>query len=128
MLHRVRRLFDIYAAYHLPQDTPHPGRDRLRLIPGFAAAGLRALPDALRWARLRDPAARARVKQILDLSGPAPVELDESLFRAPPQVTPPEGASVTLVLPVYNALPLAREAPRRVAPRNDIPCRSGTVD
>ena len=128
MLHRVRRLFDIYAAYHLPQDTPHPGRDRLRLIPGFTAAGLRALPDALRWARYRDPAARARVKQILDLSGPAPVELDGALFRAPPKVMPPEDASVTLVLPVYNALDLTRQALDRVARHTDIPWRIILVD
>ncbi|MBY6117308.1 glycosyltransferase [Mameliella alba] len=128
MLHRVRRLFDIYAAYHLPQDTAHPGRDRLRLIPGFTAAGLRALPDALRWARYRDPAARARVKQILDLSGPAPVELDPALFRAPAGITPPEGAGVTLVMPVYNALELTRAALARVAAHTDIPWRLVIVE
>lgn len=128
MLHRVRRLFDIYAAYHLPQDTPHPGRARLFLVPGFTAAGLRALPDALRWARYRDPAARARVKQILDLSGPAPVELDEALFRAPPDGTPPENAAVTLVMPVYNALDMTREALRRVAAHTDLPWRIVLVD
>lgn len=128
MLHRVRRLFDIYAAYHLSQDAPCPRCARLRLVPGFVAAGLRALPDALRWARHRDPAARARVKQILDLSGPAPVELDASLFRAAPKTTPPEGATVTLVMPVYNGLALAREALRRVAAHTTLPWRIVIVD
>ncbi|WP_168246474.1 glycosyltransferase [Mameliella sp. LZ-28] len=128
MLHRVRRLFGIYAAYHLPQDAPCPRCARLRLLPGFVAAGARALPDALRWARHRDPAARARVKQLLDLSGPAPVELDGTLFRARNDAPPPEGAAVTLVMPVYNALALTREALRRVAAHTEIPWRIVIVD
>lgn len=128
MFHRVRRLFDIYAAYHLPQDTPNPRAARVRLIPGFVAAGARALPDALRWARHRDPAARARVKQLLDLSGPAPVELDEGLFRPPTDPKVPEGAGVTLVMPVYNSLDLAREALDRVARHTDVPWRIVIVE
>lgn len=128
MLHRVRRLFDIYAAYHLPQDAPRPRLARLRLIPGFVAAGARALPAALRWARHRDPAARARVKQLLDLSGPAPVQLDEGLFRTPTDPEVPEGAGVTLVMPVYNGLGLLREALDRVARHTDIPWRIVIVD
>ncbi|OWV51916.1 glycosyl transferase [Mameliella alba] len=128
MLHRVRRLFGIYAAYHLPQDAPCPRCARLRLLPGFVAAGARALPDALRWAQHRDPAARARVKQLLDLSGPAPVELDGALFRARNDAPPPEGAAVTLVMPVYNALALTREALRRVAAHTEIPWRIVIVD
>ncbi|MBV6635067.1 MAG: glycosyltransferase [Mameliella sp.] len=128
MLHRVRRLFGIYAAYHLPQDAPCPRCARLRLLPGFVAAGARALPDALRWARHRDPAARARVKQLLDLSGPAPVELDGALFRARNDAPPPEGAAVTLVMPVYNALALTRAALERVAAHTEIPWRIVIVD
>nr|WP_245189039.1 glycosyltransferase [Mameliella alba] len=127
-MHRVRRLFGIYAAYHLPQDAPCPRCARLRLLPGFVAAGARALPDAIRWARHRDPAARARVKQLLDLSGPAPVELDGALFRARNDAPPPEGAAVTLVMPVYNALALTREALRRVAAHTEIPWRIVIVD
>ncbi|MFC0160192.1 glycosyltransferase, partial [Mameliella alba] len=95
---------------------------------GFVAAGARALPDALRWAQHRDPAARARVKQLLDLSGPAPVELDGALFRARNDAPPPEGAAVTLVMPVYNALALTREALRRVAAHTEIPWRIVIVD
>lgn len=128
MLHRVRRLFDIYAAYHLPQDAPRPRLARLRLIPGFVAAGARALPAALRWARHRDPAARARVKQLLDLSGPAPVQLDADLLRTPSDPTVPEGAGVTLVMPVYNGLDLLRAALDRVARHTDIPWRIVIVD
>lgn len=128
MFHRVRRLFDIYAAYHLPQDAADPRAARLRLIPGFAAAGMRALPDALRWARHRDPAARARVKQLLDLSGPAPVALDDTLLRAPQAPLPPPDAGVTLVMPVYNGLDLLRPALDRVARHTDIPWRIVMVD
>lgn len=128
MFHRVRRLFDIYAAYHLPQDASRPRAARWRLVPGFVAAGARALPAALRWARHRDPAARARVKQLLDLSGPAPVQLDEGLFRAPLDPEMPEGAGVTLVMPVYNGLDLLRAALDRVARHTDIPWRIVIVD
>ncbi|ASP23566.1 N-glycosyltransferase (plasmid) [Antarctobacter heliothermus] len=128
MLHRVRRLFDIYAAYHLPQDAPRPRVARWRLVPGFVAAGARALPAALRWARHRDPAARARVKQLLDLSGPAPVQLDADLLRRPSDPTVPEGAGVTLVMPVYNGLDLLRPALDRVARHTDIPWRIVIVD
>ena len=128
MLYRLRRLFDIYAAYHLPQDAPCPRCARLRLVPGFVTAGLRALPDALRWARYRDPAARARVKQVLDLSGPAPVELDAALFRVPSDTPPPPGAAVTLIMPVYNSLGLTREALTRVVRHTDLPWRIVIVD
>jgi GT2 family glycosyltransferase len=128
VLHRVRRLFDIYAAYHLPQDAPCPRCARLRLVPGFLAAGIRALPDALRWARHRDPAARARVKQLLDLSGPAPVELTADLFRAPAVVPIPETAAVTVIMPVYNGLTLTRQALDRVARHTDLPWRIVIVD
>jgi len=128
VLHRVRRLFDIYAAYHLPQDAPCPRCARLRLVPGFLAAGIGALPSALRWARHRDPAARARVKQLLDLSGPAPVALTADLFRGLVKACPPAEAAVTLIMPVHDGLDLTREALDRVARHTDIPWRIVIVD
>ena len=50
MYARVRRLFSIYAAYHLPVEEGVRMRRgaRLRLLPGFLWAGARALPAALR--------------------------------------------------------------------------------
>lgn len=123
---RVRRLFDIYAAWHLPEDTPTPRRDRLRLLVPFLAASVRALPHALRWVRHRDAAARARVKQLLDLSGPAPLALDPRLFAPPAPAPVPHG--VTLVMPVHGNVALVRAALERVAVHTEIPWRMVLVD
>ncbi len=130
MVFRVRRLFSIYVAYHLPvSDTAQVGRAaRLRLLPGFALAGMRALPAALRWVRHRDPAARARVKQLLDLSGPAPVALDPALFAPKQTLNVPEGAAVTVVMPVYDNLDMTCEALRRLEAHTDIPWRLVLID
>ncbi|GAA4226838.1 GT2 family glycosyltransferase [Sagittula marina] len=126
MLHRIRRLFGIYAAYHLPEDSAHPRRDRLLLIPPFVRAGARAFPHAIRWARMRDPAARARVKQLLDLSGPAPLALDARLFEPPS--AGPDPQAVTIVMPVYGGLPLLRQALDHVVRHTDIPWRIILID
>ena len=123
---RVRRLFDIYAAWHLPEDTPTPRRDRLRLLVPFLAASVRALPHALRWVRHRDAAARARVKQLLDLSGPAPLAIDPRLFAPPAPAPVPRG--VTLVMPVHGNVALVRAALDRVAAHTEIPWRMVLVD
>ncbi len=128
MLHRVRRLFSIYAAYHLPEGSPRPRWDRARLMLPFGLAGLRALPAAWRWSRQRDPAARARVKQLLDLSGPAPLALDPGLFDGAPAQQPPEGAAVTIVMPVYGNLPLVRAALDAVVAHTDLPWRLVLID
>lgn len=126
MLHRIRRLFGIYAAYHLPEDSASPRLDRLRLILPFVRAGARAFPHALRWARFRDPAARARVKQLLDLSGPAPLALDARLFEVPCPALPVAG--VTIVMPVYGNLALVRQALAHVVQHTDVPWRIVLID
>lgn len=127
MYHRIKRLFSIYVAYHLPD--PAGGRmARLRLLPGFLWAGIRAFPAALRWVRQRDPAARARVKQLLDLSGPAPVALEDGIFAAKQAQISPEDAAVTVVMPVYGNLPMTREALRRLVAHTDLPWRLVLID
>jgi len=128
LLHRIQRLFSIYAAYHLPEESRHPRWGRLRLMWPFAWVGLRALPAAWRWARHRDPAARARVKQLLDLSGPAPLALDpDVLCRGTPMVIP-AGAVVTVVMPVYGNLPLVRAALEAVVAHTEVSWRMVLVD
>jgi len=127
MYYRVKRLFSIYVACHAPDEGARLWM-RLRLLPGFIAAGIRALPHALRWARLRDPAARARVKQILDLSGPAPIAMVPSMLTQGEALAPPDGTCVTVVMPVYNNLVMAQEAMRRVVEHTDISWRMVIVD
>ena len=66
MFLRVRRLFGIFAAWHLPADGPASRASRLRLFIYFIVLSVNAFPHALRWVRHRDPTARARVKQLLN--------------------------------------------------------------
>ncbi|WP_143515515.1 glycosyltransferase [Pseudooctadecabacter jejudonensis] len=98
-------------------------------MPGFAIAGAKALPHALRWARYRDPTARARVKQILDMSGPAPIALNISLLESSQTPTDaPVATGVTIIMPVYNNRTMTMEALRRVAAHTDVPWRLILID
>ncbi|MBP0484491.1 glycosyltransferase [Sagittula salina] len=102
MYHRARRLFALYAAWHLPADRLARRHDRLRLLPGFLWRATRCLPQALRWVRHRDPVARARVKQVLGLHGRDTRFFDPRLFEPQLPARPPRGGGVTLVMPVYT--------------------------
>lgn len=126
LYYRIKRLFSLYVAYHADQDQAGLGA-RLRLMPRFAIAGVKALPYAARWARYRDPAARARVKQILDMSGPAPIALNANLL-GPSQRDAPATTGVTIIMPVYNNPTMTMEALRRVAENTDIPWRLILID
>ncbi|WP_425074079.1 glycosyltransferase [Sagittula sp. S175] len=128
MYRRARRLFSIYAAWHLPEAPRHPRLSRLRLVPGFLFKGARVLPHALRWLRQRDPVARAQVKRALGLHGRDTRFFDTRLFDPAPRPAPPRGAAVTLVMPVYGNLPLVRQALERVAQYTDLPWRIVLVD
>ncbi|WP_286908091.1 glycosyltransferase [Roseovarius sp.] len=126
MFLRVRRLFGIFAAWHLPADGPASRASRLRLFIYFIVLSVNAFPHALRWVRHRDPTARARVKQLLNLSGPAPLALDSRLFDVPAPA--PEPGGVTLVMPVYGNLSLVQDALTRVVAHTEIPWRMVLVD
>lgn len=127
MYRRIKRLFLIYAACH--SDTGQTGlAGNLRLLPGFIVSGARAFPHALRWIRFRDPAARARVKQYLDLSGPAPIALNGALLQPPEGSVVPDQAAVTIVMPVYGNLEMTQGALKRVVEFTDVPWRLILVD
>ncbi len=128
MYFRIRRLFTIYVACHASKAEPTL-MDKVRLAPGFAWAGVQAFPYALRWVRLRDPAARARVKQILDMSGPAPIAMDRSLLEERgSKISVPSDAGLTIVMPVYGNLAMTQEALRRVIEHTDVPWRLILID
>lgn len=119
-------------ALALPGFTPRQrALARLVLWPGFVLAGLTSLPAAWRWLRHHDLAARARVKKRLGLG--AMVEeraLDSAALPATPPLplADPDAASVTLVLPVYQAFDLLPEVLDRIVRHTDLPWRLIVVE
>jgi hypothetical protein len=101
---------------------PHLWWIQARLVIKFVIALMLQLPAYAGWRVRRDPAFRTRIKRGLGL---CPVhharELDPDLFRAnaPPLTT----ASVTIILPVFNAHDLLKEALRRVVDNTDLQWR-----
>jgi len=88
---------------------------RLWLLPGFALRLLRLAPVAWRWARHRDLAARIAVRDGLDLAPLALAQpLWEGIFSDPPEPEHSESAPLVLVMPVYNAFEMLREALARL--------------
>lgn len=102
----------------------------LRTRTGFALALVWSLPAILRWALWRDAEARASVKRALGLEDPAPggwPRVRPGLFQdtAAPAAPP---TPVTLVMPVYNAFDLTREALARIRANTDLPWHLILVD
>lgn len=96
-------------------------RARLALLPGFVAVLVRCLPAILRWKRHGDTAARARVKRLLNLDGLTDVMPLRAEVLEPGPPAPAPGGPVVIVLPVFNALDLLKEALHRVAAHSDLP-------
>ncbi len=95
---------------------------RAALLPGFALAGLRALPAGLHWLRHHDPQSRARVKHLfgLDLAD-TPQRLDPDWFATPEKQSLTRPDHVTIVLPVFNAFDLLPEVLDRIRRHTDMP-------
>lgn len=92
-----------------------------RLLPQFCARALGALPDAIRWYRDRNPAARVAVRNRLGLApNTTAMGLPDGLFQ--PQAVP-EASGVTIIMPVYNGFEILREALARVRQNTDVPWR-----
>lgn len=96
---------------------------RALLWPKFMLAILQAMPAARRWFRDKDPAARVTVRNILGL---APLtdagRLEAGLLRAQPRPTPTiPKASITILMPVYNAFEVLGEALERIPRNTDLP-------
>ncbi|WP_241557913.1 glycosyltransferase [Falsirhodobacter deserti] len=93
---------------------------QLRLLPSFAMRVGASLPDAARWKRGRDQAARSRIKRRLGLDDlPTAHVLDaRQLQPGAPAALP---ASPTIILPVYNAFDLLPEVLDRVVRHTDMP-------
>lgn len=127
MYGRVKRLYSIYVAVHAGTGD-ETFVMRLRLFPGFAFCAVRAFPHAVRWAKTRDPAARARVKQILDLSGPAPIAMDTRILECGDGAAQDDSSAMTIVMPVYGNLEMTLEALSRVAKHTTVKWRMVLVD
>ncbi len=110
--------------YPIPDPQPKTLRNaRRRLLFGFAMRVARAVPSILRWRVTRDPAQKARIKDLLglaDISGSVQV-LPARLFRQSQAATVVPAVPVTLIMPVYNAFELLPEALGRVVRHTDLP-------
>ncbi len=109
------------AAPPQPLVLPHPALPWLRQCLRFGWTLARLSPDLWRWRRGGDLHARARVKDALGLGPRRPGgPLHPGLRLSPPACEPPCGlpdhaGPATIVLPVFNALPLLRACLVRLA-------------
>lgn len=101
-----------------PSEPPSPAAHR-RLRRLFARQLLRAVPDLIRWAITKDPAARHRAKSTLGLDGLHPAgTLDPRYFAKPTRAQALHG--FTIILPVYNAFDDVTECLERVVRHTDL--------
>lgn len=113
----------LHIALPVPDQT-QLDRARRRALAAFSTTAIRALPVALRYVvGGRDPATRERLRALFGIKhqpGAGRRRLEEAMFASQdpsPQVRTP----VSIVLPVYNAFDLTREALRRVEAHTDVP-------
>ena len=102
--------------------------NRLVGLSKFSWSVLRLLPAIVGWYATHDSAYRARVKAGLGLNKVfAGGELNPQLFAphgaAANEITMPDPARITLVLPVYNAFELLAPVLARVEENTDLPWR-----
>lgn len=135
-----------HMIYTLP--LPNSGkirRARLQLLLPFLRDLTLAVPAILRWFITKDPAARACLKRHLRLATPAPSRamqpllfLADSLASMQPKQKFAEEArlhptalvhrSITIILPIYNALDLLPEVLERIVKHTDLPWRLILID
>ncbi len=119
MLHCV-----LPSGVEIVRPVPHPADPptapaRRRLARAFARDALRATPAIMRWSLTRDPAARARIKQVFAL---------EVVERGLPidagslgdQPTPRSDHPITIIFPVHDAFEMLEESLGRVAAHTDV--------
>jgi GT2 family glycosyltransferase/glycosyltransferase involved in cell wall biosynthesis len=97
---------------------------RLHLGARFGAALLGVVPSIIRAVFHHDAAARDRVKSALGLDLITEAgRLDPAFFAVPDPsaAPPPEGETITILLPVYNAFGLVQQALARVVAHTDLP-------
>jgi O-antigen biosynthesis protein len=135
-----------HVIYHVPMPTHLAIRAAwLRLIPLFLRDLAKATPAILHWFATKDPADRARLKHHLRLTDPAPSRamqrllfLADSLAHMPAKQQNAERAllkpaalahrTITIVMPVYNALDLLPQVLDRVLRHTDLPWRLILID
>lgn len=104
-------------------------RARLGQLGPFVATMIACLPDIWRWKRQGDMGARNRVKERLGLVAPSyAIEINAGALTEEATPIVPGGATVTIILPVYNAVDVLREALDRVARNTDIPWRMVLIE
>jgi len=101
---------------------------RLFLVGWFFIGLLRQFPACCAWLLTRKPIYRSRIKRGLNLTAiPVSRELDPDLFRTPVSTSDPK-VHVTLIMPVFNAFEVLKDALSRVADNTDLPWRMILID
>jgi O-antigen biosynthesis protein len=128
-----------------PPNSTAIGRARRALALPFLRDMARALPTVLWWFATKDPACRTRFKHHLRLVTPANARamqpllfLADSLAAMAPKQRMAECArlhpaalghrSITIILPIYNALDVLPEALDRILRHTDLPWRLIMID
>lgn len=105
-------------------DVRHAER---RMVLPFLRDLLQVIPSAVQWQVRRDPAAKARIKAALRFGerGGARLTMGDALFDTAPAPVPPglDAATVTIIVPVFNAFDLLPEVLDRVLRHTDLAWR-----
>jgi GT2 family glycosyltransferase/glycosyltransferase involved in cell wall biosynthesis len=115
---------DDHRAYPIaPLTRGMSARLTLRLVPRFLRDLMRAVPAGWRWYRQRDRASAVQVFRIMGIAiEETDLRLDARLFDdAPPE--DPLRTSITIIMPIYNAMDLLPEVLDRVLRHTDLPYR-----
>jgi|TARA_R110000850_G_scaffold96815_1_gene202194 GT2 family glycosyltransferase len=93
-----------------------------RLLFSFFVSLILQLPAFLKWRISRDPSLRSQIKRGLGLCPiPRMRELDPDLFR--PKAVPTTNTAITIILPVFNAYDVLKEALQRIVTNTDLQWR-----
>ncbi|MGY9038451.1 MAG: glycosyltransferase [Rhodobacterales bacterium] len=128
-LHEISRFG---VEFHHSRGTPPPiSRNlsfarlwwtKLRLALSFLLALVLHLPAFFRWRISRDPSHRSQIKRGLALCPiPQARELDPDLFR--PKAIPTGNDTITIILPIFNAYDVLKEALQRIVDNTDLQWR-----
>ena len=104
-------------------------RAQLRLLPAFFCAATRAAPEGLKWLLYRDDLARAALIDRMGLNEARHItQINPALHIGDSATVPSEQQGITIILPVYNAFDLLKEALERVVRHTDLPWRLVIVE
>ncbi|GAB5447860.1 glycosyltransferase [Gymnodinialimonas sp.] len=107
---------------------PAPASAHRRLRRKFLRDFARAAPVVLRYLRAPSPLTKTAVKRALGLEVAARGHLIDPTWFAPRTAPPTSPLDITIVLPIYNALPYLKQCLARVEAHTDLPWHLIAID